>query len=72
MRFKEERTTSLMVKTVRRGWKMKSFVKCDLCNRGISGEKCELATYKMVINGEEYSFCCRHLAQEFERTRKQV
>ena len=51
---------------------MKSFVKCDLCNRGISGEKCELATYKMVINGEEYSFCCRHLAQEFERTRKQV
>jgi YHS domain-containing protein len=72
MKFKEERTTTLTVKTVRRDQKRKSFMKCDLCNREISDEKCELAAYKRVINGEEYSFCCRRRAQEFERTRKQT
>ncbi|MDH5783655.1 MAG: transcriptional regulator [Candidatus Bathyarchaeota archaeon] len=46
---------------------MKTFVKCELCNIEISGEKCVFAVYKRVIDGEEHCFCCEHHADEFER-----
>lgn len=47
---------------------MKTFIKCELCNAKItSGEKCEFAVHKRVINGKEHYFCCKHHADEFER-----
>jgi len=48
---------------------MKSFIKCDLCNKEISGERCELAAYKRVIDGKEQNFCCERHAEEFEKTK---
>jgi YHS domain-containing protein len=49
---------------------MKTFIKCELCNIEISGEKCVFAVYKKVIDGEEHHFCCEHHADEFERKRR--
>ncbi len=42
------------------------FVKCEWCNEDIASEKCELATYSTIINGKEYSFCCKTSAKEYE------
>ena len=46
---------------------MKTFMKCEQCNMEISGEKCALAIYKRVIDGEEHYSCCKHHADEFAR-----
>jgi len=49
---------------------MNTFMKCELCNLEISGEKCVFAVYKRTIDGEEHCFCCVHHADEFERRKK--
>ena len=48
---------------------MKAFVKCELCDKEISSEKCELAGYKTIIDGEEHFFCCKRHAEEFQQKR---
>jgi len=49
---------------------MKSFVKCEMCNAEIPADKCVLATYKRVIEGKEYFFCCVRCAEAFKRKKK--
>jgi len=48
---------------------MAAFVKYEMCDKEISGERCEFAAYKSVIDGEERSFCCKRQADKFEKTR---
>ena len=49
---------------------MKTFVKCEMCESDISGEKCMFAIYKRTIGGKEHYFCCESHAKEFERKAK--
>jgi hypothetical protein len=49
---------------------MKTFMKCELCDAEISGKKCVFAVHKRVIGDEEYYFCCKGHADEFERKRR--
>ena len=46
---------------------MSSFVKCELCNVEVSGERCVFATYRLVIDGKEHFFCCEQHAKNFEK-----
>jgi len=46
---------------------MSSFVKCELCNVEISGERCIFATYRVEVVGKEYYFCCEQHANDFKR-----
>ena len=43
------------------------FVKCQYCNIEIPSETCELAAYSAVIDGKEYTFCCKTCAKDYER-----
>ncbi len=43
------------------------FMKCEVCNAEFSNEKCLFAECKRVIDGEEYYFCCKQHADQFER-----
>ena len=46
---------------------MKSnFVKCNSCSSVIPSETCELAAYNTVIDGKEYTFCCKNCAKDYE------
>ena len=46
---------------------MKSkFVKCTSCSSEITSDKCELATYSTVIDGKEYTFCCKNCAKDYK------
>jgi hypothetical protein len=44
---------------------MKTFVKCQLCDIEID-EECKFAVYKKVIDGQDYIFCCKRLADEYQ------
>jgi YHS domain-containing protein len=47
---------------------MTRFMKCDLCNVEISGEKCVFAVHKRTRGGEDHYFCCERHADEFDKT----
>jgi YHS domain-containing protein len=50
---------------------MKSrFMRCEFCNVEITDKVCELSTYRKVIDGQEYLFCCRKCAERHEQRRK--
>jgi len=44
---------------------MKAFIKCKLCDSEIAKD-CQFATYKKVIDGQEYYFCCEQHAEEYQ------
>jgi len=46
------------------------FVQCEFCKTEIPLETCELATYRTVIDGKEYVFCCAKCAQRFLQKKK--
>ncbi|MBA7646759.1 hypothetical protein ES703_54525 [subsurface metagenome] len=47
------------------------FIQCELCKAKIpSGSICELATYRTVINGKEYVFCCAKCAERYQKKKK--
>lgn len=42
------------------------FIQCEFCKIKIpSGGICELATYRIVIDGKKYVFCCVKCAQRY-------
>jgi len=43
-----------------------SFQKCESCQVKLPAGKCIFATYRKVINGREYIFCCKLCADRFE------
>jgi YHS domain-containing protein len=45
------------------------FIRCELCNVKIAGDKCELAAHTKMINGKEHTFCCETCAQHYEKKR---
>jgi len=49
---------------------MKRFVKCEMCKAEIPAGGCVFATYRKVIEGKEYVFCCACCAKRFEKKRK--
>lgn len=49
---------------------MSCFVKCEMCDAEIPAEKCVFATYKKVIDGKEYVFCCLRCQQKFLEEQK--
>jgi len=49
---------------------MRTFIKCEMCNAEIPAGKCVFATYKRVIGGKEYLFCCANCAEAFEKRKK--
>ena len=49
---------------------MTNFIRCRMCKIEISQKACELAGYKMVIDGSEYFFCCKRCAEDFEKKKK--
>ena len=47
------------------------FVKCESCGAKIpKDEKCEFASYKRTIGGEQFIFCCARCANEYEKEQK--
>jgi YHS domain-containing protein len=46
------------------------FVKCDYCKAEIPLEQCEMATYRMMIDGKEYVFCCASCAKRYQTKKK--
>lgn len=40
--------------------------KCSFCKVPLEGEVCQFATYKKIINGKEYVFCCESCVSKFE------
>jgi YHS domain-containing protein len=46
---------------------MKKVVKCEKCEAEVTADGCVFATYKRRINGEEYTFCCSHCADKFQK-----
>ncbi|NWG11364.1 hypothetical protein HXY33_06440 [Candidatus Bathyarchaeota archaeon] len=46
------------------------FVRCEFCKAEIPTESCQLATYRTVIDGKEYVFCCAHCAQRYKQKKK--
>jgi len=49
---------------------MKNFIKCEICDAEIPGDKCVFATHTRVIDGKEYVFCCVRCAETFEKKKK--
>jgi len=43
------------------------FIRCEYCKAVIPSETCALATYKTVIEGKEYIFCCKQCAQRYQK-----
>jgi len=47
------------------------FIKCESCGAKIpKDERCELASYKKTIGGEQFIFCCARCADEYEKKQK--
>lgn len=46
------------------------FVQCGSCKAKIPLERCEFATYRTVVEGKEYVFCCAQCAQQFQMKKK--
>jgi hypothetical protein len=49
---------------------MKTFIKCEMCNAEIPGDRCVFATHTKVIDGKEYVFCCVRCAEAIEKKKK--
>ncbi len=47
---------------------MTCFMKCDLCNTEITGEKCVFAVHRRTRDGIDHFFCCERHADEFQQT----
>ena len=45
---------------------MKTFVKCELCNAEVSGERCIFAIHTVETDSKEYYFCCEQHAEKFK------
>ncbi|MEM2924728.1 MAG: hypothetical protein QXJ68_03455 [Methanocellales archaeon] len=45
-------------------------MKCELCQVELPTEKCIFALEKRVIDGIEYTFCCIHCADQFEKSKR--
>ena len=39
---------------------------CSQCKVKIAGDECLFMSYKRVINGEEYAFCCQKCVEKFK------
>lgn len=48
------------------------FVRCEFCKVEIPSEPCELATYRTVIDGKEYVFCCEKCCQRYLEKKSRV
>ncbi len=46
---------------------MTKFIKCEQCSVKISGNKCQFAAYRRVIDDEEHVFCCAKCAEQYEK-----
>lgn len=46
---------------------MTEFMKCDLCNTEIAGEKCVFAVHRRTRDGADHFFCCERHADEFQQ-----
>jgi YHS domain-containing protein len=46
------------------------FVKCEYCKAEIPLERCEMATYRTMIDGKEYVFCCTQCATRYQQKKK--
>ena len=46
------------------------FVRCEYCKAEIPLERCEFATYRTVIDGKEYVFCCAQCAKRYGKKKK--
>jgi len=49
---------------------MKAFVKCEMCNAEVPADRCVFATYRKVIDGKEYIFCCVRCAEAFKKRKE--
>ena len=49
---------------------MTKFIKCEMCDAEIPEDKCEFATVKQIINGEEYVYCCIKCQQKHQAKMK--
>ena len=49
---------------------MTKFIKCEMCSAEITADRCEFATHKRIINGEEYVYCCIKCQQKHEAQMK--
>jgi YHS domain-containing protein len=43
------------------------FIRCEHCKIKIPSKVCELATYRMVIDGKEYIFCCEKCTRNHKK-----
>jgi len=46
------------------------FIQCELCKAKIPLDSCKFATYRTVIDGKEYIFCCEKCAQRYQQKKK--
>ena len=46
------------------------FVKCELCKTEIPSEKCEFATFKMIVEGKEQLFCCTKCYEQKQKKKE--
>ena len=44
-----------------------SFVKCEVCDVKVIGDKCVFAVQKRIIKNKEYLFCCARCSEGFEK-----
>jgi len=45
----------------------RDFVQCRMCKTVISEKDCAFASYRKVIDGKEYVFCCERCSEDFEK-----
>jgi hypothetical protein len=45
-------------------------IRCELCKAALDVEKCELATYRTIIDGKEHTFCCVKCADRYQKSQK--
>lgn len=46
------------------------FVKCELCKIEVPSEKCEFATFKIIVDGKEQFFCCSKCYEKNQKKEK--
>jgi hypothetical protein len=47
------------------------FIQCDFCKKETLVDSCELATHHTVIEGKEYTFCCKACAKRYQQRKKE-
>jgi YHS domain-containing protein len=45
-------------------------IHCEFCRVKIPEKVCELSTYRKVVDGKEYFFCCRKCAERYQQKSK--